>query len=81
MNKTIAELHEKAATYAEKDAGLQEYLLGLANKLEDAEMMRHQFGFLLLHAKSTVPYAVRTRHFQDALDRAEKFLKKLDEQG
>lgn len=80
MNKTITDLHAKAAEVLEKhkDQELFDYMMDLAGKLEDADMMRHQFGYLLLHAKSTVAYPVRTRHFQDALDRAEKFLKKIE---
>ena len=83
MNKSIADLHAKAAAFLEKhkDQELFDYLMELAGKLEDADMMRHQFGYLLLHAKSTVAAPVRTRHFQEALDRADKFLKKMDEQA
>ena len=50
-------------------------LLTLANKLEQAEMVRHHFGYFLMHAKAVCPYDARPRHFQEALDRAEKFLK------
>ena len=83
MNKTIADLHAKASAVLEKykDQELYDYLMDLAGKLEDADMMKHQFGYLLLHAKSTVAAPVRTRHFQDALERAEKFLKKIEDQG
>ncbi|MCA8908170.1 MAG: hypothetical protein KDA49_04345 [Rhodospirillaceae bacterium] len=77
MSDVVQELYEKAETYSEKysDQELYDYLLTLANKLEQAEMVRHHFGYFLMHAKAVCPYDARPRHFQEALDRAEKFLK------
>jgi hypothetical protein len=43
-------------------------------------MMRHQFAYFLMHARSTVAYPVRPKHFQEALDRAEKYLKRFEEE-
>ncbi|HYD98351.1 MAG TPA: hypothetical protein VEH84_03115 [Alphaproteobacteria bacterium] len=82
MNKAIEDLYAKAAEYFDKykDQEMQDYLMGLARKLEDADMLRHQFGYFLMHAKSTIAYPVRPKHFQEAVDRAERYLKKLEEE-
>ena len=53
-------------------------MLSLANKLEQYQILRHQFGYFLMHAKAVLPYDVRPRHFQEALERAERFLKQDD---
>ena len=77
MSDVVQELYEKAEAYSEKygDQELYDYLLTLANKLEQAEMLHHHFGYFLMHAKAVCPYDARPRHFQEALDRAERFLK------
>ena len=70
-----------AAEFLEKykDEELYEFLMEMAGRLEDADLMRHQLGYLLMHARATVAAPVRTKHFQEALGRAERFLKKFDD--
>jgi pyruvate/2-oxoacid:ferredoxin oxidoreductase alpha subunit len=82
MQKDIEELFGKANEFYEKykDDELKDYILSIGKKLEDAEMMRHQFAYFLMHARSTVAYPVRPKHFQEALDRAEKYLKRFEEE-
>ncbi len=77
MNEIVQELYDKAEQYSEKysDQDLYDYLLSLATRLEQLEMMRHHFGYFVMHAKAVCPYDARPRHFQEALERAEKFLK------
>ena len=78
MSEIIDELHEKAEQYGakHKDAELRDYLLTLAAKLEEAEMLRHHFGYFVMHAQAVLPYDVQPRHFREALDRAKKVLGK-----
>jgi hypothetical protein len=76
MSDTISELHEKAQYYGEKykDQELADYLLTLAQQLEEAEMIRHHFGYFVMHAQAVLPYDVQPRHFREALSRAKKVL-------
>jgi hypothetical protein len=78
MNKDIEDLYKHASDYFEKyqDEELRDYLLAVAQRLEDADMMFHQFAYFLMHARSTVAFPVRPKHFQEALDRAEKYIQK-----
>jgi hypothetical protein len=78
MSDTISELHEKAQFYGEKhkDQELTDYLLTLAQQLEEAEMLRHHFGYFVMHAQAVLPYDVQPRHFREALARAKKVLAK-----
>ncbi len=78
MSETITELHEKAQHYGEKykDQELTDYLLTLAQQLEEAEMLRHHFGYFVMHAQAVLPYDVQPRHFREALARARKVLAK-----
>jgi hypothetical protein len=78
MSETITELHEKAQHYGEKykDQELADYLLTLAQQLEEAEMLRHHFGYFVMHAQAVLPYDVQPRHFREALARARKVLAK-----
>ncbi len=78
MSDTISELHEKAKEYAEKykDQELSDYLLTVAQQLEEAEMLRHHFGYFVMHAQAVLPYDVQPRHFREALARAKKVLAK-----
>lgn len=80
MADMVRELYEKAEEYSDKykDQELYDYMLSLANKLEQYQILRHQFGYFLMHAKAVLPYDVRPRHFQEALERAERFLKQDD---
>ena len=80
MNKALAELYTKASAIYEKhqDQELYDYLMTLARHLENADMMKHQLGYLLMHARSTVAAPVRTVHFQEALTRAARFLEKVE---
>jgi hypothetical protein len=39
-------------------------------------MMRHHFGYFLMHAQAVLPYDVQPRHFREALARAKKVLGK-----
>ena len=81
MNKVIEDAYSKAAEFNDKydDQELYDFILQLIGRLEDADMMKHQFNYLLLHARKTVAYPVRTRHFQEALERADRFLKRLED--
>jgi adenosyl cobinamide kinase/adenosyl cobinamide phosphate guanylyltransferase len=75
MSKTITELHErvqKAQAAGDKDTA--EFLLTLASKLEDADMVRHHFGYFVMHAQAIVPHNAQPRHFRDALARAKRIL-------
>jgi hypothetical protein len=76
MSDIIVEAHEKARIYAEKykDAELTDYLLSLAQQLEEAEMLRHHFGYFVMHAQAVLPYDVQPRHFREALTRAKRVL-------
>ena len=78
MSDMIDELHDKAQQYGEKykDQELRDYLLTLAHKLEEAEMMRHHFGYFVMHAQAVLPYDVQPRHFREALARAKTVLGK-----
>ena len=78
MSDTIAELHQKAVEYGDKykDQELRDYLLTLAQQLEEAEMLRHHFGYFVMHAQAVLPYDVQPRHFREALSRAKKVLAK-----
>jgi len=81
MNKVIEDAYAKAAEFHETydDQQLYDFILQLIGRLEDADMMKHQFNYLLLHARKTVAYPVRTRHFQEALERADRFLSRLED--
>ncbi len=76
MSDTITELHEKAHEYGAKykDQELQDYLLTLAQQLEEAEMLKHHFNYFVMHAQAVLPYDVQPRHFREALTRAKKVL-------
>lgn len=81
MRKTIEQLHEKATAVHDKsgDEELREYLLGLAKVLEDADMLRHQFAYFLMQTQSTIAYQTRPKHYQEAIERAQRFLKRFEE--
>ncbi len=81
MSTKIQELHEKAVAFRDKhgDDELYDYLLSLAHDLERAELLKHQFGYFVMHAQAVVPYQAAPRHFREALDRARKFLKAEEE--
>jgi hypothetical protein len=51
MNKDIEDLYKHASDYFEKyqDEELRDYLLAVAQRLEDADMMFHQFAYFLMH--------------------------------
>jgi hypothetical protein len=76
MLDKVAELHEKAQKYAEKyqDPEIRDFLLSISNELEEAAMLRHHFGYFVMHAQALVPHAVQPRHFKEALVRAKKVL-------
>jgi hypothetical protein len=76
MKRTIEEIYQKYSAFHEKynDAELDDFLMGLARKFEDAEMMYHQLGFLLMHIKATVVYHARPKHLNEAIERAERYL-------
>jgi hypothetical protein len=80
MEEAVSELHEKAAYFygKHKDEELRDYLLSLSRLIEDAEMLRHQFAYFLMHTQSTIATPSRPKHFQAAIDRAHRFLKKLE---
>ena len=78
MSDTINELHEKAQAYADKykDPELHDFMLTVAAQLEEAEMLRHHFGYVVMHAQAILPHDVQPRHFKEALARAKKVLAK-----
>jgi hypothetical protein len=76
MSGKIAELHEKAEKYAEKyqDPEIRDFLLSVSHELEEAAMLRHHFGYFVMHAQALLPHDVQPRHFKEALARAKKVL-------
>ncbi|MFZ4761952.1 MAG: hypothetical protein ACOYK8_03970 [Alphaproteobacteria bacterium] len=76
MTNIIKEVHEKAQHFLEKhgDQELYDYMLTLAANLEHAEMLKHHFGYFVMHAQAVIPYDIRPRHFREALERAKKVL-------
>jgi hypothetical protein len=78
MNETINELHDKAEQYAQKysDPELKDFLLTVAHELEEADRLRHHFGYFVMHASALMPYDAQPRHFREALARAKKVLGK-----
>lgn len=79
MNGVIEDLYAKAQEYLEKhkDQELYDYLLSLAARIEQYEMLKHHFGYFVMHAQAVAPYDVRPKHFQEALERAKKVLKEI----
>lgn len=77
MTPSIEELYAKAQEYLEKyqDQELYDYMLTLASRLEQYDLLKHHFGYFVMHAQAVAPFDVRPRHFQDALERARKVLK------
>ena len=41
--------------------------------------MYHHFSVLLMHIRATIAHQVRPKHLQEAIDRAERFLKRFEE--
>jgi hypothetical protein len=82
MQKTLEDLYAKSEVFHEKynDPELDEFLLGLVAKFQDADTMYHHFGYLLMHIRATVAHQVRPKHLQDAVSRAERFLKRYNEE-
>lgn len=80
MNQELETLQTKALHYLEKyqDQELFDYMMSLAKHLEDADMLKSQLSYLLMHARATVAAPQRTVHFQEALLRADRFIKKLE---
>lgn len=78
MSDNITDLHEKARGYAEKynDPELQDFMLSVSHELEEAELLRHHFGYFVMHAQAILPHDVQPRHFREALARAKKILVK-----
>jgi hypothetical protein len=76
MSDKIAELHERAQKYAEKyqDSEIRDFLLSVSHELEEAAMLRHHFGYFVMHAQALLPHDVQPRHFKEALARAKKVL-------
>ena len=80
MNPTIEGIYAKAQEALDKykDEELYEYMLHLASELERYEMLRHHFGYFVMHAQAVAPYDVRPKHFQEALERAKKVLSETE---
>jgi hypothetical protein len=76
MSDKISELHERAQKYAEKyqDPEIQDFLLSVSHELEEAALLRHHFGYFVMHAQALLPHDVQPRHFKEALARAKKVL-------
>jgi len=81
MDRLAQKLYELAPQLREKtgDDELYDLLMRAAERLGHADMLKHQLGYLLMHARSTVAAPSRPKHFQDALARAEAFLNKYEE--
>ncbi len=81
MTEAIEDVYKKADEVFEKykDAELRDYMLGLAQKLQDADAMYHHFGYLLMHVRASVAHIVRPRHLQEAIERAQNFFKSYGE--
>jgi hypothetical protein len=81
MREAIEELYKKADAAFErhKDAELRDYMLTLAHKLQEADAMYHHFGYLLMHVRASVAHIVRPKHLQEAIERAQQFLKQYSE--
>ena len=82
MKRAIEDLYQKYSHFHEKfnDPELDDYLLGIVRKLEDADTMYHQLGYLLMHIRATVVYQARPKHLHDAIERAERFLGRYAEE-
>ena len=80
MRRAIDELYEKSIAFHAKfdDPELDEYLARLTRALEDADTLHHQLGHLLKHVRATVAHPVRPRHLNDAIERSERVLSRLD---
>lgn len=81
MKDVIEDLYKHAETAFEKhkDGELRDFMLGLAAKLQDADAMYHHFGYLLRHVRATVAHQVRPPHLQEAIERAQHFIKRYEE--
>lgn len=80
MKRTIAELYEKFAVFHERynDKELDDYLMSLVARLEQADAMYHHFGYLLMHIRGTIAHQVRPPHLREAVARAERFLRNYE---
>ncbi len=81
MKDVIEDLYKKAEVVQSKhkDAELADYLLSLASKLQDADAMYHHFGYLLMHVRASIAHSVRPPHLQEAIERAQQFIKRYEE--
>jgi hypothetical protein len=82
MKNVIEDLYGKSEEFHDKfkDTELDEYLLSLVQKFQDADAMYHHFSYLLMHVRATVAHQVRPAHLQEAIERAQSFLKRYGEQ-
>jgi hypothetical protein len=80
MKAAIEDLYKRAEAVQEKydDSELRDYLLGLATKLQEADVMYHHFAYLVMHVRSTVAHTVRPPHLREAIQRAHQFLENYD---
>ena len=78
MKNVIGDLYEKSEKFHEKfnDPELDEYLLSLVQKFQDADAMYHHFSYLLMHVRATVAHQVRPTHLQEAIERAQSILQR-----
>jgi len=81
MKDVVEDLYKSAEGVYEKykDSDLRDFMLGLAPKLQDADAMYHHFGYLLRHVRASVAHQVRPPHLQEAIERAQYFLKRYEE--
>lgn len=81
MTSVIEDLYAKANAVFDKhkDAELRDYMLGMAQKLQDADAMYHHFGYLLMHVRASIAHQVRPPHLQEAIERAQQFLKRYEQ--
>jgi hypothetical protein len=80
MHQAADDIARKSRAFHEKfnDRELDAYLSSLTRKLEDADMLYHQFGHLLKHVRATVAHPVRSKHLQGAIETAERCLKRFE---
>lgn len=82
MKTRIERFYDTANSVFDKyqDAELRDLLIEEAQKLQTLETMYHHFGYLLMHVRATVAYQSRPAHLQQAIERAQQFLKRYEEE-
>jgi hypothetical protein len=81
MTTNTEELQQRAeaAFLKYQDAELRDYMLGLIQPLQMSNAVYHHFGYLLTHVRATVAYQSRPPHLQQAIERAQQFMRNYNE--